>query len=328
MSQVELMMQAQQDIHRFSTDDIPRGVRQQLWREQASKAFVELDVSFDGQYDCNGHLSKTQIDDWACTRISSSRSLVKRKSAAIKRSDADCFLLSLQLEGSSTIIQDNRRSDLGRGDIAIYDTTRPYELKLNSPNTQLVFEIPRSDCDRAIANHQQLTARKVEASTSTAASYKHTLLSVLQSCDTGKTAHHELLATLDLLALLYGTEADPAGTVRPLSSSLRLLSIKNYVMGNIADPALSQASVAARFGISRRYLNRLFEKHESSFASWLREERLARCHRDLGSAEHSASSILDIACKWGFNDAAHFSRIFKKRYQLTPLERRRSSLAD
>ena len=321
------MMQAQQDIHRFSTDDIPRGVRQQLWREQASKAFVELDVSFDGQGDCNGHLSKTRIDDWACTRISSSVSTVQRKSAAIKRSDADCFLLSLQLEGSSTIIQDNRRSDLGRGDIVIYDTTRPYELRLNSPNTQLVFEIPRSDCDRTLANHLQLTARKVEASTATTASYRETLLSVLQSSARGNTTHHELLAALDLLALLYSSNDDPAGITRPLDSSLRLRSIKNYVMGNIGDPALSQASVASRFGISRRYLNRLFEKHESSFASWLREERLARCHRDLGSVEHSQASVLDIACKWGFNDAAHFSRIFKKRYQLTPLEHRRSSQA-
>ena len=320
-------MQAQQDIHQFSTRDIPPGLRQQVWREQASKAFVELDVSFDGEDDCRGHLSKSKIGNWACTEISSSRSIVKRQSSAIRRSDADCFLLSLQLEGSSTIIQDNRRSDLGEGDIVIYDTTRPYELILNSPNTQLVFEIPRSDCERSMANHQQLTAAKVKPSDDISTSYHNTLLSVLQTCDANGTDPKDLVSALDLLALLYSDEADCAGIARPLNSSLRLMSIRHYVLANIADPALSQASVAAKFGISRRYLNRLFEKNSSSFANWLRDERLTRCYEELGDSRCNQFSILDIACKWGFNDAAHFSRTFKKRYLLTPVECRRSMTA-
>ena len=318
-------MQAARNTHSFSTDDIPEAVRQQVWREQASKAFVELDVSFSGQKKCHGYLSKAWVDDWAFTRIASSQSVVRRQSTAISHSDADCFLLSLQLDGESTIVQDQRKSVLHTGDIVLYDTTRPYDLILNSHNKQLVFEIPRQACTRAITNSGQVTAVKLQTLGGKTTSYRQTLLSVLMACDAKTTRADELYAALDLLAGIIAEENDPGARPRPINSSLKLQSIKNYVLGNINDPVLSQSSVATEFGISRRYLNRLFEQHESTFSSWLRNERLERCHQDLRDPACAQQSILDIACHWGFNDAAHFSRTFKNRYHLTPLECRRSA---
>jgi hypothetical protein len=51
--------------------------------------------------------------------------------------------LSVQLEGSSALEQDGREARLGPGDFALYDTRRPYRLKVNASTAQLVLKIPR-----------------------------------------------------------------------------------------------------------------------------------------------------------------------------------------
>ena len=56
-------------------------------------------------------------------------------------------------------------------------------------------------------------------------------------------------------------------------------------------------------------------------AGYLREQRLQGAHRDL------TTSLLDerihVVCnRWGIRDPAHFSRLFKRRFDMTPGEAR------
>jgi len=44
------------------------------------------------------------------------------------------------------------------------------------------------------------------------------------------------------------------------------------------------------------------------------------------SQEHAARSITDIALSWGYNDPAHFSRVFRKQSGATPSEWRARAL--
>jgi AraC family transcriptional regulator, positive regulator of tynA and feaB len=56
----------------------------------------------------------------------------------------------------------------------------------------------------------------------------------------------------------------------------------------------------------------------------VRRERLARCYEDLELA--SGGSVTEIAFRWGFRDAAHFSRVFKREFAATPSEVRHAAL--
>ncbi len=86
---------------------------------------------------------------------------------------------------------------------------------------------------------------------------------------------------------------------------------------------LTMSALAQDAGISPRYLRRLLSAQDLNFAQVLRERRLARCHADLISPLHAQLSVSEIAFRWGFNDAAHFSRAFRSRYGLSPREHRR-----
>jgi transcriptional regulator GlxA family with amidase domain len=69
----------------------------------------------------------------------------------------------------------------------------------------------------------------------------------------------------------------------------------------------------------------LFEDVDASVARLVRTERLARCLEDLQRL--NGGSVTDIAFRWGFCDAAHFSRVFKREFSATPSEVRQTALA-
>jgi AraC-like DNA-binding protein len=66
--------------------------------------------------------------------------------------------------------------------------------------------------------------------------------------------------------------------------------------------------------ISVRYLHRLFHDQGTSVARWVCERRLANCRRDLEDPALAQRGVHSIARRWGFEDPAHFSKIFKASY--------------
>jgi acetamidase/formamidase/AraC-like DNA-binding protein len=92
------------------------------------------------------------------------------------------------------------------------------------------------------------------------------------------------------------------------------------------DPDLTPAKVAEAEGISERYLQKLFEGSGTSFTHYLRERRLQRTSAELSSPAEAHHSISEIAYRNGFNDSAHFSRVFRHRFGLSPREFRQQEI--
>jgi AraC-like DNA-binding protein len=72
--------------------------------------------------------------------------------------------------------------------------------------------------------------------------------------------------------------------------------------------------------MSVRYLHRLFEDAGASVRATILARRLDRCRDALAGSPRR--SISEIAFAWGFNDAAHFSRVFKARFGGSPRDLR------
>jgi AraC-like DNA-binding protein len=101
--------------------------------------------------------------------------------------------------------------------------------------------------------------------------------------------------------------------------------IKRYIEQHLASPELSPASICAAFGLSRATLYRLFEPL-GGIASSIRERRLARTYAELIHPANQHRRISDIAFDWGFTNGAHFSRNFRRAFDMAPSELR--ALAD
>lgn len=125
--------------------------------------------------------------------------------------------------------------------------------------------------------------------------------------------------TLELLATALG------GVPRTSSRSMREITlerVKSYIQKHLRDEDLSPQRIAGAHRISTRYLHLLFEEMQTTVASWIRAERLKRARRDLALSLTNGQSVTEIAYAWGFKDASHFGKAFRREFQMSPKEYR------
>lgn len=108
--------------------------------------------------------------------------------------------------------------------------------------------------------------------------------------------------------------------------SAKLTTAVELMEANLREP-ISQEDLASYVGLSRRQLQRLFQKHLSCAPSryylTLRLERARELLRQTGM------SILEITADCGFVSTSHFSKSYKDRYGYSPsTERRRQSVSN
>jgi AraC-like DNA-binding protein len=130
---------------------------------------------------------------------------------------------------------------------------------------------------------------------------------------------------VDILAasLSAGRSEPPKPGIR----AARLAGIKQHISRNLRDPALSADQVSQKFGISGRYVRRLFAEDGTSFSDYVVEQRLAHVHSCLLDRRQLLRRIADIASEVGFADPSTFYRQFRLRYGRTPTEIRQSLLS-
>ena len=104
-----------------------------------------------------------------------------------------------------------------------------------------------------------------------------------------------------------------------------LTRIRQRIEQQLSDRALTPDAIAMQVGVSTRLLQKLFGAEGETFTQYLRLRRLEHCRSDLANPLLLHLSISDICRRWGFSDAAHFSRAFRERYRRSPRAYRRES---
>jgi AraC-like DNA-binding protein len=125
------------------------------------------------------------------------------------------------------------------------------------------------------------------------------------------------IVDLTVLALGSGRDAREIAKDRGLAAA-RLAAIKKDILENLSDPNLSVAAVAARHGISPRYLHMLFTTAGMTFTEFVIARRLDRAHRRLCDPRLADHTISDVALRSGFGDLSYFNRTFRRRFGATP----------
>jgi AraC-like DNA-binding protein len=129
-------------------------------------------------------------------------------------------------------------------------------------------------------------------------------------------AHIHDLMSLALGATREGAELALGRGMR----AARLNAIKAHICENLAKHDLSVQSVAARHGLSPRYLHMLFEGEGTTFSTFVREQRLLHARNLLRSPRYGGQAISSIAYAAGFGDLSHFNRSFRRRFGASPTE--------
>jgi AraC-like DNA-binding protein len=125
----------------------------------------------------------------------------------------------------------------------------------------------------------------------------------------------------DLVALSVGAARGYQSVAEECSvSAARLRTIKADIVAHLSDYQLNVNSVAARHGVTPRYVQKLFASEGATFSEFVLERRLMVAHRRLGDPRFAHQSISSIAFDLGFSDLSYFNRSFRRRHDATPTE--------
>ncbi|MEK3936284.1 transcriptional regulator FeaR [Sporosarcina sp. FSL W7-1349] len=311
------------------TQQVEEQERFSYWRDAICDVFVKLDASQLSPHAFTGRMEIGSLKDIQISEVHADSQRVVRSSRQIQKSVEDYFLVSLQMEGQAYIVQDQREVKLQPGDFTLYDSTRPYILHFEQPFQQIVFQFPRSLLLARCAEAEQITAILNPGTQHPVTTMVSTLLRTVASSYLHLDAITRLRVaetTLDLLATALTTISGVKLNEVNSMANVHRAGARAFISTHLADPDLTPDVVAFSQGISTRYLHKLFEVEGQSVAALIREQRLEQCRLDLSDPKQIQRTVMEIAFHWGFNNAAHFSRIFKQRFGMSPAEYRATTL--
>lgn len=306
----------------LTTDTVTPAQRLAYWTDMICDTYVQLECDAPRGSGFAGSIHSQSMPGLDLSVVTSGAQKVLRTPRQIASSSDDCFLVSIQTRGQGRLHQDGRDALLSPGDFALYDSTRAYALRFEGDFQQIVLKLPGEQLRSMVRDTDKLTATTVSGR----AGAGHLMIGMIQTLwadiDTLQPASAVAVASGVLNILVAGLQTLPASNCPGLSSlaTYHLARTKRLIDARLRDPSLSMGDVARELGLSVGHIHRLFKNEATSPAQYIWSRRLDACSRDLLDPRRAGHSISEIAFSWGFNDAAHFSRVFRDRFDCSPRE--------
>jgi AraC-like DNA-binding protein len=232
---------------------------------------------------------------------------------------SDYYNAVFQISGRSTLIQNDRVSELAEGDIGFVDVARPVSLISGNPSCRwLSLSVPR----RPLISHLGLEPRggmHWRGAIPACRLLFRLVSDALGEDDTSSAAAEPYiqLAIYDLLGALFAVSDLPPNSSHTDKLFTRVCSTAR---SRFSDPDLSLRDLAREAGISLRYLQKLFTARGITCSLFIQSLRLDHAARLLSRRKltRSGQPLTEIAYACGFRDYAHFSRTFRLRFGCTP----------
>jgi AraC-like DNA-binding protein len=305
------------------THDIAPAHRHAFWQDLVCDSFVPVHVEPFREGPFRGELTVDRLGALQITAVSTDPSRVDRTARLINRSDAEYLLVGAVQAGSAVIAQDGRDTVLRPGDLACYDTSRPYTLVCRDDFSMLEFMLPHRLTHLDPSRTDEVTATRFITTEGVGALVFPFLTRLAaRPGDFADSAESLSRTAGDLLGTLFTEHRSRPVDDARAARRTALLRIRAYIEQNLGDPDLSPDRIARAHHVSLRYLQRLFADEQTTVAAWIKQRRLEGCRRELAGPYATDRTIAAIGARWGFLDQAHFSRVFKKAYGRTPTDYR------
>lgn len=304
----------------FSTRSLPPPEMARAWKRVVAGHFGPLDTEADV---CNGFAAELhlyELGDLRLFRIRAPAHRVGHQQVRHQGPAADAFKLVLQVQGEAQVQQGMRQVQLRPGDWTLYDPRQPYSILNRTPMEEIVLWLPR----HCLPVAPMLVGRPDDAELASVhrmvSGYLDCLVSQLPSLP-GPVAHTVSQAAISLIVSALNGHAQGRVQV-PMLAHVTRERVKELVAVRLADPQLSIDEIARALRCSRRYLYKVFQDEGTTLERHIWDQRLDRCREALAARDHqgglSQGAISQVAFAWGFGSAAHFTRLFKARYGVTP----------
>ena len=229
-----------------------------------------------------------------------------RPARAVRASDEAWWQIDLMMRGRVRVEHGRDDVVLGPADLVLIDPARPVRYA-STASTHVTMLVPR----HSLRGADRFAGVRIPGDRGPAALVASLARDMTRSF-TGFRAdegERSAAAVIELISVALGSSLGA-----PSSDPVLRDRILGYIEARLADRDLTPAKVAAAHHLSVRRLHKLFEDEPLTVAALIRRRRLDRCHADLAGGGRTVASV---AGRWGFADAAHFSRLFKATFGYT-----------
>jgi AraC-like DNA-binding protein len=258
------------------------------------------------------------------THVIDGAAVVDRPPRMIRRSDPEIYRLMVHLGGVDLMTQDGREAALAPGGMALYDSSRPFRVRFQPGRDQLhryaMLSFPRPLLTVDPRAMRAVIGTRLDGAGPLGALVQCFVTRLARDADRYGPRDGARLAdtVLDLLSVWLAGELD-AGAAPPESRGRALVAQSQaFIAEHLAEQSLSPHTVAGAQHVSLRTLQAVFAAQGLTVTGWIRQCRLEACRRDLGNPRLASVAVATVGRRWGFENAAHFSRLFRQAYGMSP----------
>jgi len=288
--------------------------RARVWQGAACSAFPGLSLKMPAPVPQLGSINRLAIGAGELFAIESAPVEVSYRPPAPGTASPHLSLM-VQSRGATHVSQSGRRCDLSEGDICLIDESSAFRLVGEESSGIVFLRLPRR---ASLSRHPQIERILASVMPGTEPGTRllaDTLLRLFD--DAPRLGELQRAAMMDAILHMLGV-AEPFSAL-PGTSGWRVRRALDFIEANLATAGLAAEDVAQDQHISRRRLDQLMrEALGQSIAGHLWDRRLERAAADLRDPRRAGMSAAQVAFANGFEDAAHFTRAFKRRYAVTP----------
>lgn len=307
----------------LTTDAVAPRQRVAYWQEMVSRTFVQAHCDSQAGESFRGRISTAAFDQTEISRIDAGPQRIQRRAVDIARACKPRFYLCYHAAGHARYREGHAENVLGPGDMILLDNCEPYSAEYQEPVTSIVLHVPHEILRDRLRLPERALGRRLSGSRGFIRIAGEFLQSCIAQADSLSPAQRAATAgvALDLFSSVLMEELGEHAGVGTHQAVL-LARIKRHVNAQLGDPELNLGKLAAAMGVSMRHVSRLFQLDGTSFGRYLLQQRIEHCRRALANPALTAVRVSEIAADNGFNNFAHFSRVFRAALDRSPTEYR------
>ncbi|WMY09562.1 AraC family transcriptional regulator [Paraburkholderia phenoliruptrix] len=293
----------------------------ETWREAIDKNYgLSCDLH-------KGHPFESEIDVRNFGQIQIADILMSGQTFTPKHRTAladDFLFIKFILGGAAIFEQNGDHQRFYPGRVVVIDPARSFVEAVDDGTRLLVVTCPKSALrERGYCNQlpHWIAPDICSPNVKVVSDMVRIMASHRQTVDGGMCARlsGQLLDLMDILI-----DAEPQSRLAGASMAARH-RVKHYIAEHIGKEGLDATTIADGVRLSINQINRLFRDEGTSLMRYLWHQRLSAAHKLLGTSRQGPLRIDEIAWRCGFSSAAHFSRLFRQRYGVSPREWRRQA---
>jgi AraC family transcriptional activator of tynA and feaB len=239
--------------------------------------------------------------------------LCERTQRDIRLDGVDHCYAVFQVNGRSTIIQNDQAVRLAVGDVAFIEAARPVTYVNDGHEGWLVLQLPRQRLISAIGfeprgglgGHSGARASRLLFQLVVGAEDEEPMSTL--------AGNYMQSAVYDLLGALF-TPPDPAQGFR--HSDRLFKRICDVINDRFADTDFGPYEIAAEVGISLRYLQKVFTNRGFTCSGFIQSLRLNQAARSIQrrTLMKSGQPLSEIAHACGYRDYSNVAHAFRQRF--------------